>query len=238
VDYHRTNVLTPRGHPAAILSRDGTSDLSLAGSMFRLWGTLEDEYHLADLTVDGAFLDIGAHAGYVALAVLLDNPQATAVCLEPIPENLDLMDANMTENGVRDRVELLQGAIGPGETMAIGYDYSGDPYARTNRYVGALSTEAGKHHRDVTVPAYTLAGLVDRAGGRADAAKLDCEGCEWTGLADPAVAAIRCIFGEWHGHILKDEDGFATVSRLLHDTHDVESLDNLGGTGVFRAVRR
>lgn len=238
MDYHRTEVTTPRGRSAVVLSRDGTSDLSLAGSMFRLWGSADDEYQLAALTVDGPFLDIGAHAGYVTLAVMLDNPGATAICLEPIPENLDLAAANMEANGVLDRVTLLQGAIGTGETMAVGYDYSGDPYARTNRYVGALSTEAGKHHRDITVPTYTLGGLVERAGGSIAAAKFDCEGCEWVGLADPAVSDIGIIFGEWHGHLSRNEDGLQAVTRFLADSHVVESLVHLGGTGVFRAVRR
>jgi hypothetical protein len=87
----------------------------------------------------------------------------------------------------------------------------------------------------VTVPTVTLARLVEWAGGAIDALKLDCEGCEWLALADPAVADCRVIFGEWHGD---KGGGFAAIADLLGATHDVESLDDLGGTGVFRATRR
>lgn len=234
--YHETEVLTPRGNPAVVLSRDGTSDLSLAGSMFRLWDKLDDEYRLADLFVDGVFIDVGAHAGYVTLAVLLDNPNATAICLEPLPENLDLLAANMDRNGVASRVTMLQGVLGKGKTATVAYDYDGDEYARTNRFIGALESASSTHQSQVTVPAYTFRSLV---GAGADAAKFDCEGCEWTGLREKAVAKVRVIFGEWHGHSLdKVTDGTITLRKHLEPTHDFEVLDDLVGTGVFRAVRR
>lgn len=233
------SLLTPRGAPATVVSRGGTSDLSLAGSMFQLWGRIDDEYDLASLRVDGPFVDVGAHIGLVTLAVLLDNPSATAICLEPVPDNLDLLAQNMDANDVAARVQALQGAIGPGREVAISYGLpEGDPL-HGERYIGGLQVARPMNTESVTVPAFTLAKLVKRAGGRIDALKIDCEGCEWQALAEPAVKDVRVIFGEWHGHPLgATVDGIATLRTMIGKTHTVEAIRETGGIGTFRAVRK
>ena len=66
---------TPRGNPAHLEARDQTSDLSVIGSTFAgvAGSGLVDEYGLADLHITGRFVDVGAHVGSVAVAVLLDH---------------------------------------------------------------------------------------------------------------------------------------------------------------------
>lgn len=230
-----TPATSPRGAPAVLLSRDGTSDLSIAGSSWGMWGSGgDDEYHLAQLRVDGVFVDIGAHIGTVTLAVLADNPAATAICVEPLAENCEVIVDTMEANGFAERVTVLQAAIGPGDDVVIHYGYSGSAYLDNHRFVGGI--DGGKDaHAAVTVPTVTLARLVAWADGAIDALKLDCEGCEWLALADPAVADCRVIFGEWHGD---KGGGFPAIADLLERTHELEVLADLGGTGIFRATRR
>lgn len=230
-----TPAKSPRGAYATVLGRDDTSDLSIAGAYFSMWGgALDDEYHLADLHVDGVFVDIGAHIGAVTLSVLVDNPRATAICVEPLAENCEVIGDTMAANGLADRVTVIQAAIGPGDDVVIHYGYDGSDYLRNHRYIGGIAPSSDAHAA-VTVPTVTLAHLVELAGGAIDAVKLDCEGCEWVALTEPAVADCRVIFGEWHGD---KGGGFPGIADLLDATHRVETLADLGGTGIFRAIRR
>lgn len=236
-----THVLTPRGRAATLLTRPTTSDLSLAGAFFEVWGKIDDEYRLADLRVDGVFVDIGAHIGLVSLSVLLDNPGARAICVEPLADNCELLARNADVNGVRDRVTILCAGIGRGSSVGVPWDYAtgSTAYNDSNRYIGALAEQASAALSVATVPTVTLASLVRQAGGEIDAMKLDCEGCEWRVLASPAVRNVRVIFGEWHGHAIRHkQQGAARLRELLGATHDVEVLRDFGGTGDFRAVRR
>lgn len=231
-----TPVVTPRGAYARILSRAGTSDLSVAGGSFYLWGALDDEYQLVDLRVSGVFVDVGAHIGTVTASVLLDNPTARAICVEPVAENVEMLRRNMEVNGLTHRARIVHAAVGPGEDAAITFDYQGEEYIRTNRYVAGIARFATTG-RTVTVPTVSLASLLEIAGGEIDAMKLDCEGCEWHLLTEPDIGRVGTIFGEWHGHPIAG-DGYAAIVDLLAETHDVESRRHLGGTGTFWAVRR
>ena len=165
---------TPRGKTAYLEARDGTSDLAVLGSVFAgvAGSGLVDEYDLASLHVTGRFVDVGAHIGSVTIAVLLDNPDASAVCVEPIPENIDVLRANLRANGLTDRATVIEGAFG---TDTINYGYVGSKTA--------------------TVRQLELADILP-----ADAIKLDCEGGEWAVLADPLIVTVPTIFGEYHGN--------------------------------------
>lgn len=219
-------VTTPRGRPATLAAREGTSDLAVIGSTFGgvAGSPLVDEYRLAETHVVGRFVDVGAHVGSVAIAVLLDNPEATALCVEPIPENIAALTANLAANGLLDRARILAGAVG---TDTIHYGFTGSEIAATNRYIGNL--RGG--HRDTTrirVPEVRLSDLLPAA-----AMKLDCEGGEWALLADPRIVEVPVVFGEYHGG-----EGARGVLAALGRTHVVTFADPLAPTGDFRAVRK
>ena len=220
------DVRTPRGRPARMGCRAGTSDLATVGSTFELWGKLHDEYHTAALDLgDGAFVDVGAHIGSVAIAVLLDNPRASAICVEPLPENVELLWANAERNGVADRLQIIEGAAGAGKTVTIRYGPDD-----AHRYIANIRGASGDYRE---VPAVTLASLVRLAGGRIAAMKTDCEGGEYALFHATATTLRKVgrITGEYHG-------GEQPLRDLLDKTHAVTVTQGDRYVGHFEAVPR
>src|SRR5881396_102281 len=101
--------VTPRGAPVSMEFRDGTNDWNTLSIIFT-----NDEYGLRDLRLDGIALDVGAYLGGVAIALALDNPGLRVIAIEPVPDNGDLIERNITRNSVQDRVTLIRGAVGRG----------------------------------------------------------------------------------------------------------------------------
>ncbi len=228
---HLETIISRRGTRGLIYVRDETSDLSLAlGTFSNEWAIGDDEYNLSEVFVSGVFVDIGAHIGVVALAVLLDNPGATAILVEPIPENLAMARETMAINGLGLRASFVQAAVG---NKDIRYGTVED-----DRFVGNIGSHEGETIRAELVE---LPHLVEMAGGHIAALKIDCEGGEW-GFFQPsrakgALAHVDLIFGEWHG-TTKRLDGPKRLHKLLDATHDITMVTDVGGIGLFRAVRR
>lgn len=226
-------VHTPRGNSVSLYHREGTTDLSTIGSLFRLWGKLHDEYGFADLHPT-TFLDIGGHIGTATVAVLVDNPSCRAVIVEPLPENIDAIRRNLESTGVADRATVVHAAIGAGKSQRIGYTLARVPNADDiHRFVGAPVAEdyAGD---SMVSPTVTLADLLDMLGPTVDLAKIDCEGCEWVALRSKAVSRVSRWVGEYHGG--SGPDG---LTKYLGKTHDLTfAPHDHGATGLFTAALR
>lgn len=231
-DFERRTVVSPRGNEVRICARADTSDLAVIGSTFGIFGeTPEDEYQLAELyPLAGSAIDIGAHVGSISLALLADNPDLRVTAIEPLAENVAVFRASLAENGWTDRARIVTGAIAPGGTAAINWNFSSTDYLVTNRYIGGMELGASGEYETVEVATVTLGELVT---DDTVLAKLDCESCEWTAFRDPAVKRIPTIVAEGHG-----QNWLAKAEKLLGKSHDIEVLANMGGTGVIRAVAR
>ena len=228
-------VYSPRGTYTVLHYREGTSDLSTIGSTFRLWGKLEDEYRLQHLYLGegDVLVDIGSHIGTVAIAVLVDNPDARAIAVEPLAENVEVIAKSAEAAGVADRLTILHAAIGPGKTADVSYGFDGDDNLRNHRFIGGMSLGLDSALLHSIVPTVSLRSLIKRAGGKIAAIKMDCEGCEWTVLEDKLIAKVPFIVGEGHAG-----DWLARTHACLDATHDITVLDDRGGPGTFLAIAR
>jgi FkbM family methyltransferase len=230
-------VQTPKGRSATLLYREDTSDLATIGATWRLWGKMEDEYGLADLPdgLTGTALDIGAHIGSVALALLLDHPRLHVVAVEPLAENCNVIRENAERLNVQDRLTIHCAAISASDTADVVWGWQtteNNNYWRNNRYIGNVAVVGQvESHLIATVPGLSLSSLMPKRQ-RVPFMKIDCEGCEWIALADPAVKRIDRIAGEYHG--APGSDGLV---GLLGDTHEL-TITHEGASGMFRAVRR
>lgn len=235
---------TPRGNSAMMFFRKNTND----------WNTIyasmtEDEYGLAKLPVlTGVAIDIGAYVGSVGIALALDNHGLKVVCVEPVQENVDLIQRNIVANGLTDRVICLSaaaGGLGDRETT-VDWGYIGEPHLEHHAFVGntTLVYEYGSNptysHQETVAECYSLTDLLNcysRDGGFS-LLKIDCEGCEWRVLADPATDGINIIAGEWHNMKVSGQQPGHDALRALLPNHNVTFTGPELGPGGFTAVHK
>lgn len=227
--------LTPRGHPVSMLVRTGTSDHNTLYSALN-----EDEYGLANRRLTGRAADIGAHIGSVAVGLLVDNPDLRVIAVEPVPPNVELLRQNLERNGVLDRCEIIQAAVGKGRKTTIRYGYTSDGSeagisAAHHAFIGNSTIVYPRQpsafpHEEATVPVVSIRDLLPL-----DLIKIDVEGGEWGFLASPDIREVPYIVGEVH-----PTDGHSPLhmAALLRDTHDVTFSGPPAGPCGFVAIRR
>lgn len=225
---------TPGGRPCTFLYREGTND----------WNTLQsslgatDEYRLGGRAFTGVAVDIGGYLGSVGISLAMDNPGLRVLIVEPVPDNIDIIQRNAALNNVE--VEVFRGAIGPRgvSRSEIRYRYVGDSNLEHHAFVGnsslAYPDGGSVPHDTLDVETLGLAELLSRFAIREPSlVKIDCEGGEWPFLETATQATLKRlpeIIGEAHpvmGHSSTD------IERVLGKTHDV-TMDGW----LFHAVRK
>ncbi|MFJ4185178.1 FkbM family methyltransferase [Kitasatospora sp. NPDC089509] len=136
--------------------------------------------HLGQVT---RILDLGSNIGLSPLYFAHLFPSAEIVCVEPVPGNTRLVQANRDRNGFGWRIEHKAVAAQPGQvtlytsgwwaSSSTTWEVSERRRASVNRPESVLPAET----RDV--PAVTVRGVLDEAGwAHADIVKMDIEGAE------------------------------------------------------------
>lgn len=231
-------------------TRPGTSDYNTV----RACG-YEDEYRVEAIDVAGKLVfDIGAHIG--GFGIRCAQRGAHVVFVEPIPENVQAIKANLALNDLQG--EIVHAALGNPPELLLRYNWNGagrprdeETTAAIHAFIGntGLGNEGFPADTEIWVPTVTLTRLVSLCGSP-DIIKTDCEGGEWQLFEDPAVHDVPLIVGEWHdmakGYL--EEDGtwvetqaghfFQDVERLLGASHDVTFEGATSGAGGFRATLR
>ena len=227
-------VTTPRRHREAFFhTRNDTNDAALILGIVR-----DDEYDLAKLSdLAGMAVDVGAHIGAVSVALALDHPNLQVIAIEAVPENVEVLRANILANDLTHRIAVVQAAAAaPGRkrvSMLWGYRSAGDEpvgYVTDSRYIANIYDKRADADRH-TVKAIDLAEVMDGLD-RIALLKIDCEGCEWGFLASERTKDVDLIVGEFHNGA-----GIEGLCELLPD-HEVTQVGGLDDVGLFRAVRR
>lgn len=176
----------------------------------------------------GHVVDVGANIGVYACTGAARLPEGGRLtAFEPVPENLGHLRANVTRNGLDDRVEIAAVAVGEsaGElTLHLSAEQSGKH--------SADARNAGPGASSVTVPMTTLDERLGDAG--ADLVKIDVEGYEGFVLrgAPTTLAAEPTLMFELHPE-LQANCGFPAgdLLDLVYSTYErVFLIDELHDT--------
>jgi FkbM family methyltransferase len=169
-------------------------DLRLLAAMSE-GGVLEHGTRLvlaALLEPGGAFLDVGAHVGTMALlGARRVGEHGRVFAVEPLPRLAALLRRSMALNDLADRVSVA--ACAAGEADAEGLLHLGEVLGHSS----LLPLSSAPNAEAVRVPVRRIDDVVP-AGTRIDVAKIDAEGCElqvWRGMRrvleeSPRLAAV------------------------------------------------
>jgi FkbM family methyltransferase len=220
---------TPGGHTVLMAYRTDTADEPVISGT-----SIADEYGVANLKLEpgDVVVDIGAYIGSVAFAVAADFPEVRVVMVEAIPENCEVIKESIEANGWGDRMFVYNASAShkKGQTdVGYGAGPEDNNYQKDNRFVGGLKSL--NYSQTATLPNLSLTAIVKQYGEVAWL-KIDCEGCEYDFLDDPAVKRVKAFAGEWH------DGGMDDIIRMLGKTHDVTFTNVENVVGLFEAKRR
>lgn len=220
---------TPGGNTVLMAYRTDTADEPVISGT-----SIGDEYGVANLALEPGDLvvDIGAYIGSVAFAVAADFPEVRVVMVEAIPENCEVIKESVAANGWGDRMFVYNSSAShkKGQTdVGYGAGEEDSSYQKDNRFVGGLKSLNYAQH--VVLNNLSLSWIVKKHGEVAWL-KIDCEGCEYDFLDDPAVKRVKVFAGEWH------DGGRDTILKMLGATHDVTFDTDHPIVGLFTATRR
>jgi FkbM family methyltransferase len=178
-------------------------------------------------------LDLGGNIGLAALFFSLKYPGAQVCTVEPIPDNLALLDRNIEVN--RSKIEVVRAGIGTRDEKAR-FKISEDTAGHWREGVTMSVLPTGEY---VEVDILSMPSLMEKIGWRnIDLLKIDIEGSEAEVLGGrPAwLNQVRCIIGEGHFGV-----GY-TIEVCRRDLEpmgfEVEQLQRNEFAMVFLARRR
>ena len=141
----------------------------------------------------GTVLEGGAHLGFVTVhAARAVGPTGRVLVFEPNEEVLEVLQENLTANGVAERVKIRPAALGERDGRSQFYA-SGETSSLIEAVDGARRVEVDVVRGD------------DAAEGSVDVIKLDIEGGELAALRgmERLVAGARTIFLELNPELLE-----------------------------------
>jgi FkbM family methyltransferase len=139
-----------------------------------------------DLPEGSTVLDIGANIGMMACSLAAQRPDLKIIAVEPVPPNVECLQANVQANGLAN-VEVIHAAAS---------DAPGKVHVNINGpWSAVLPQDQGGV---VEVPAITVDSLISR---QAAGIKIDVEGWEpyvLAGARDTLLAHRPLVFMEWN----------------------------------------
>lgn len=235
-----TRRYTVRGSGRQVLIRHPLLDAFildevLAGSAY----DLPSDIRTALAGRQAKIVDVGAHVGMATLALLDQLPDAEVIAIEAHPDSARLLKANISINGLEERVTAVAVAAGVSEGVMVIEGYSGLAHAaRDDRELTddiPFLHRAAPDVKAVSVPVIDVLPLI----AEADLLKIDIEGSEWPILADSRFKTVsaRAVVLEYHPQSAPGTDPAEAAAGLLRDAGFAvgKPFDVRGDAGVMWA---
>ena len=189
MQFDKHSYTTIFGNKLELWTRDTTVDFDLHQGLL-----VEDEYGIHDLMVRQGLkfetaIDIGSYAG--SMAMLLGSQGIKTLAVEPVRENVELIQKNIDQNNLGHLVKIAPYAMGGRRSQARMVVQrptlveDNNLYESRHRFVAkpfpsGVRPLGGLHERDSEVITLNLAEAAQLLGvEKFDLIKCDCEGAEW-----------------------------------------------------------
>jgi FkbM family methyltransferase len=146
--------------------------------------------------------DVGAHVGTFACHLAEVLPAATITCFEPSAGTAEYLRRNIDQNGLADRVSVVEAAL-TGETGTALFDDHGGASVHSGLVQGHPVDDPQPSGTKVEVRTLGFDDAIAAAPGPVSVVKLDCEGGEYQ-------MAYRSSPASW-----------ADVERVVLEYHDI-----------------
>ena len=146
--------------------------------------------------------DVGAHVGTFACHLAEVHPTATITCFEPSAGTAEYLRRNIEQNGLVDRISVVEAAL-TGETGSALFDDHGGASVHSGLVKGHPVDDPHPAGTKVEVRTLSFDDAIAAAPAPVTLVKLDCEGGEYE-------AAYRSSPASW-----------ASVERVVLEYHDI-----------------
>lgn len=149
------------------------------------------------IDANDTLLDIGANIGFFTI---MGNDAKRIICVEPLSDAIALLRENIELNGLSDKCEIVQAAVGPEGELHLEVN----PHMNLSRVVGERKSDT------VTVRSIPLGELVERHSP--NLIRLDVEGFEYEILHGQIPDSIDKVSLEFHHELLGEERSNALLT--------------------------
>jgi FkbM family methyltransferase len=192
----------PNGVHAVFFFRPGIADENTILATYK-----EDEYGFVGFkpSPGEAMIDAGGYVGSTAILYAQLYPEARIFCVEPLPENIEIIKKNIETNHLEDRITLIQKALWSVSGASIPIFY------RDQSTVGAVHKFVGSafpnYHETVSKDSasalsISLPEIMELFKiARVRLLKMDIEGAEYEALGgcpESYLRQIQTMVGEYH----------------------------------------
>jgi len=192
----------PNGIHANFVYRYNTADENTINATYK-----EDEYNFLRFPpgpMEG-MIDAGGYVGSTAILYAQLYPQCKVMCIEPLPENQEIIQKNIERNGLSGQITLIPAALwGTSEGKTKIYYRDQSTVGKVHKFVGSAIKQ---YHETVSEDFFeaqniSLVDIMVRMGSpRIRLLKMDVEGAEYEavgGLPEEWQKGIQTIVGEYH----------------------------------------
>ena len=203
----------PIGDIRLVVRNNGGSDSFICSEVF------DHRYYDFDLPyVPRTILDLGANAGFVTLYFARKYPDAALACVEPMADNISLLEDNLKLNSVNATILPAAISVNDGRLSMIAapLDYG--------HKVADIEFGATVDGEVIEVEAITISSLMQRLNWkRINLLKVDIEGyegvllkegCDWLKYVDALCIECHEGYGEEDLILLSQKYGFSLPQKL------------------------
>lgn len=156
----------------------------------------QDLYYFETPTATPVIIDAGAHIGMATLYFKKLYPAARVTAIEPLPQNLELLEQNLWENRLDDVTVVKAALAAQAGHTTLHFDVSKDEWFSTASFSpGAWNGQ--QKTQSVSVTTVTVSQYINET---VDLLKLDIEGAEQAVLreAEASLPRVKRMLIEFH----------------------------------------